>query len=402
MIYKRSETGSYWYCFKARGIEIRESTRTKNLRMAESRERKRREEIENGGPIRRRRRQTPLFRDAADLWLESRRPFIALRSATAYEQYVRTLKAEFGRRLVSDIDADDIRRLQHKRLSEAPLYDKGRKRTDAGWSSRSVNYELGVLRQILKRYGFWSPIADEVERLPERSDVGRAVTPEHEGKLLEAIGKSGSPALLPLFVLGLDTGLRASELRALRRRDLTLEWKDGVIVAGGLTVPKSKTEAGTGRFVPFTQRVCGTLSLWLSRFPDAPAEAYVFPRHQVVQDEDREPILWEVDVTRPMGEWKRSWRRALREAKCAYRWHDLRHSFVSRLAESPRVSEQTIRSLAGHVSKKMLERYSHIRTAAKQDAIAVLEAYPRSEGGTKGGTPETERPGIGNEPGLTH
>jgi len=37
------------------------------------------------------------------------------------------------------------------------------------------------------------------------------------------------------------------------------------------------------------------------------------------------------------------------------------------------VSEETIRSLAGHVSKQMLQRYSHIRTHAKQAAIAALE-----------------------------
>jgi len=38
------------------------------------------------------------------------------------------------------------------------------------------------------------------------------------------------------------------------------------------------------------------------------------------------------------------------------------------------VSEETIRALAGHVSRKMLERYSHIRLAAKQAAIQSLEA----------------------------
>jgi hypothetical protein len=34
----------------------------------------------------------------------------------------------------------------------------------------------------------------------------------------------------------------------------------------------------------------------------------------------------------------------------------LRHTFVSRLAENPAVSEQTIMALAGHVSKSMLAR----------------------------------------------
>jgi integrase len=56
-----------------------------------------------------------------------------------------------------------------------------------------------------------------------------------------------------------------------------------------------------------------------------------------------------------------------------YRWHDCRHTFVTRLAENTNVSEETIRALAGHVSKKMLERYSHIRSTAKQAAIFALD-----------------------------
>jgi integrase len=161
---------------------------------------------------------------------------------------------------------------------------------------------------------------------------------------------------------------------------LTLEWRNGVVASGSLTVPKSKTAAGKGRLVPFTQRVCGVLTLWLERFPDAGPDSYLFPRHQVVMDEGREPVMFGVELHAPMGEWKRSWRRALRLAGVEYRWHDLRHTFVSRLAESPAVSEETIRSLAGHVSKKMLERYSHIRTQSKVAAISVLE---KPEGGAQ-------------------
>jgi hypothetical protein len=44
-----------------------------------------------------------------------------------------------------------------------------------------------------------------------------------------------------------------------------------------------------------------------------------------------------------------------------------------RLGET-RGSEDTVRSLAGHVSKRMLERYSQIRTEVKPAAIADLAA----------------------------
>lgn len=94
--------------------------------------------------------------------------------------------------------------------------------------------------------------------------------------------------------------------------------------------------------------------------------------------------MYAIDLTRPMGDWKNAWktakelanRSAAQEKKPAlsYRFYDLRHSFVMRLAENPNVAEQTITALAGHVSKRMLEHYSHIRVAAKRAAIQALES----------------------------
>jgi hypothetical protein len=83
--------------------------------------------------------------------------------------------------------------------------------------------------------------------------------------------------------------------------------------------------------------------------------------------------VYDVDLGRPMGSCRKAWRRACKAAGVRYRPHDMRHTFISRLAENPAVSEQTIKALAGHVSRQMLERYSHIRSEAKQAAIQALE-----------------------------
>ena len=155
-------------------------------------------------------------------------------------------------------------------------------------------------------------------------------------------------------------------------------WRDGMVVEGSLTVPKSKTAAGMGRIVPLSRRVCAVLTLWLSRFPDAVPDAYLFPAYRVgVSGNGRMANAYGFDRSRPMGEWKKAWNDALKRAGLKYRWHDCRHTFISRLAENPAVSEETIRALAGHVSRKMLERYSHIRVAAKQAAIAALDEATR-------------------------
>ena len=75
----------------------------------------------------------------------------------------------------------------------------------------------------------------------------------------------------------------------------------------------------------------------------------------------------------------------LKDIGLKYRWHDLRHTFVTLLAENPNISEETIRAMAGHVSKQMLERYSHIRARKKRDAIRALE-QDRLENSARGGT----------------
>jgi integrase len=371
-LYRRGRV--WWFKFQFQGQAIRDSAKTRSKTIARDAERARRRDLELAVNRVKKRERMPLFSVAAKGWLASRVD-LAANTVEAYEHFVETLIEQFGKRLVCDIDDQDISILQRKRLAEKK-------------SARTVNFEINVLRQILKTHGLWGAISDKVKSLRERRDVGRAIGTVDEKKLIDAAANSRSPALLPLLIVSLDSGLRASEVRSLRRKDLKLEWRNGVIKNGELTVPKSKTEAGTGRTVPFTSRVCAVLTLWLSRFSNAEPNDYVFPRFSVgVEGNARRPHFYSVTMNEPIGEWKKAWMIALSKAgkvgcntpdelknakPLRYRWHDCRHTFVTRLAENPNISEETIRALAGHVSKKMLERYSHIRIAAKQAAIATL------------------------------
>jgi hypothetical protein len=127
------------------------------------------------------------------------------------------------------------------------------------------------------------------------------------------------------------------------------------------------------------------LTLWLSGLTEAEPEAPVFPSHQVgFAGDAREPLVYSVDFQRPMMEWKSAWYTALRQAGLKYRWHDLRHTFITRLLEDPNNSEETVRALAGHVGRKMMEHYSHIRRKAKEAAIEGLETRNQSPEISKG------------------
>ena len=50
------------------------------------------------------------------------------------------------------------------------------------------------------------------------------------------------------------------------------------------------------------------------------------------------------------------------------RWHDNRHTLVTELAESG-AGDEVIMSIAGHISRAMLSRYSHVRMEAKWRAL---------------------------------
>ena len=64
-----------------------------------------------------------------------------------------------------------------------------------------------------------------------------------------------------------------------------------------------------------------------------------------------------------------------------FRFHDLRHCAITKLAESG-ATDQTIMSLAGHLDRKMLEHYSHIRNAAKRHAVESISSYNPEEAET--------------------
>jgi len=59
-----------------------------------------------------------------------------------------------------------------------------------------------------------------------------------------------------------------------------------------------------------------------------------------------------------------------------FRFHDLRHCAITQLAENG-ASDSTIMAIAAHVSRRMLERYSHVRMEAKRKAKETLAMSTR-------------------------
>ncbi len=70
------------------------------------------------------------------------------------------------------------------------------------------------------------------------------------------------------------------------------------------------------------------------------------------------------------------------KAKVVGRWHDNRHTLVTELSESG-AGDEVIMSIAGHVSRAMLSRYSHVRMEAKRRALEEIAARQRAADETR-------------------
>ena len=78
------------------------------------------------------------------------------------------------------------------------------------------------------------------------------------------------------------------------------------------------------------------------------------------------------------------------KAKVVGRWHDNRHTLVTELAESG-AGDEVIMSIAGHVSRAMLSRYSHVRMEAKRRALDEVAARQRAADEKRREKAETEQ-----------
>jgi integrase len=160
-------------------------------------------------------------------------------------------------------------------------------------------------------------------------------------------------------MLALHAGMRDAEIRG-------LTWGQIDLAKAVVTVGDSKTEAGEGRTIPLNSDVHAALiehSKWyLEKFGETRAEWYLFPFGKP------QPT----DPTRSATSFKTVWSEVRKNTGITGRWHDNRHTFITDLAESAEASDETIRDLAGHVSKQMLKHYSHIRMEAKRRAVDSL------------------------------
>ncbi|HKD09672.1 MAG TPA: site-specific integrase, partial [Bryobacteraceae bacterium] len=245
-------------------------------------------------------------------------------------------------------------------LTEDAVRDYIRRRRAEGAAGRTINMELGELSRAIGRP--WSVLWPKVRKMEERKDVGKALSPAEESRLLEALRLSPHPWRTPMLTafvrIALLTGMRSGEITS-------LTWGQADLERRVLTVGRAKTACGTGRQIPMNAQLFAVVSAhadWFTdRFGAVKPDHYLFPFGKPTPN----------DPTRHITDMSSAWEALRARAGVECRLHDLRHTAATKMAEAG-VPESTMLALMGHMSRAMLERYSHIRMAAKREAVEAL------------------------------
>ncbi|GAA3928582.1 site-specific integrase [Luteimonas lutimaris] len=270
-------------------------------------------------------------------------------------------------RTLASLSPFDFERIKAKRLK-----DKIKPAT--------VNRDLSRIRGALSRAVDWGMIPEHPMRTVKQAKGGddsrvRYLTAQEEKALRGALvaregqrrasrqrhnawhaarGTTGHPEwpakgytdhLMPMVLLALNTGMRRGEL-------LGLEWASVNLPGKLLTVTAGNAKSRKARHLPLNAEALDVLTRWKKQA----SGRLVFPSPGGGR----------------MGNINSSWEALCTEAKLAdFRFHDLRHTFASRLVMKG-VDLNTVRELLGHSDIRMTLRYAHLAPDKLAEAVELL------------------------------
>jgi len=351
---RKGDASKFYICeFVYQGKRFQESTGATSKTVAKEYEKRRKDELERaaaGLPTEQKSKRIRTVNDVVKPYIGAYKVNHRPKSILFAEGRLEHVKNALGNVILSDLTDDRIREYIRRRQAEKA-------------SGRTINMEVGELSRAIGHR--WSLLWPKVRPLEERKDVGRALSAGEQKALLDGLRDCHTLHLLTLIPLLMLTGMRAGEA-------LSLTWGQVDLMGKTLTVGRAKTSSGTGRTIPINDDLASILAAHRTQFVKAFGEP----------DSAHFLFAWgsplPTDPTRPVSDLKHGWETLRERTGVSCRLHDLRHTFATRLAENG-VSESTMLALIGHMSRAMLERYSHIRMTAKRDAVAGVVLRPTTK-----------------------
>jgi excisionase family DNA binding protein len=281
------------------------------------------------------RKSEPLkFNVLADIYLEDYAK-VKKRSWRTDKAYIeKSMKPAFKDKLITEITPLDIEKFIKRRLDEKV-------------SKTTVNRGLQILKRMFNLAIDWGYIFEnpsrKVKLFSEKDNLKeRILSHEEEARLLET-----SPEhLRPIIIVALNSGMRRGEILGLRWTHLDFEKR---------TLKVERSKSGRPRFIDMNHTLFELLRELRMKNPGSD---YIFSNPQ---------------TGKPFVEIGKAFRTACRRSGVkGMRFHDLRHTFASRLIEAG-TDIITVRDLLGHSSVKLTERYTHSKNELKRRAVESLE-----------------------------
>lgn len=259
------------------------------------------------------------------------------RSCRQKGEQIKLLLMEFKGFNLREFTTKAIEQYQSKRLNE-------------GKKPATVNKAIAILKHMFTKAEEWGWIDEltlkgvhRVRNIRENNKRLKYLEPEQETALLD----NCKAHLKPVVITALKTGMRKSEI-------LGLTW-DRVDLRNGLIL-LDVTKNGERREIPINS----ALKIVLERLALENIEGY--------------PHVFHDKQGRPYKDVKHSFGRACSDAGISgFVFHDLRHSFASRLVMSG-VDITTVKELLGHKTLTMTLRYAHLAQSHKARAVEMLES----------------------------
>ncbi len=343
-MYKRA-CGIYWASFKMpNGRRVRKSLGTKNKKLAQAIEAKIRTDIHEGKYFEKKPGERKTFKDMTDRFMAEHAPNVTISMQKSYICSLGTLTPFFGENAtLNSIDSNRISRFKAKRQKD--------ERKPA-----TINRELAMLSKMFSiavkewKWLSYNPMKD-VNRNKLNNERKRWLSLEEEVRLLSVCKKEWAPEWLhDVVIFDANTGLRAGEL-------LSLEWSRVDLFRKTIFIDETKNHES--RTIPLNK---------------APFDILV-RRSKVKLINSKLVFFNNANKVIDINKLGKSFRRALKEAEIEnFRFHDLRHTFGSRLAQSG-VDINTIAKLMGHKDLKTTKRYIHHTTDSLRRVVDLLDSF---------------------------
>lgn len=327
----------YWFCIMANGRRIQRSTGTENKRLAENIYAKVKTQVIEGKWFDIGESKLHTFDEMMERYLKEHS---AINKAEgSYENdkcYVRHLSKVFSGLTLDRVTPKLINEYKGKRIAD-------------GKKPATIQKELICLSHafnIAVKEWEWTN-TNPVQRVTipnPHNQIDRWLTYDEEERLL--IACHDREWLKEVIIFALNTGMRQGEI-------INLMWSDVDLFRRTATIHKTKNKEK--RTIPLNQTVMELLK--------AKGRVVSITGHVFTQDGDRST----------KREIQRQFSTALkRTGIISFRFHDLRHTFATRLAQSG-VDIYTIAKLLGHKDIRMTQRYAHHYPESLRSGVNILD-----------------------------